>query len=161
MEVVFESVGDEVIFRQGCLIGSREAIDRITARAGVKGSERSSIACLDRQERLHLPYTDALELARRFCAAEPPTVLASCEVTERNWAREARQPGEEYLVGLLNEYRAAWALVRQWASHDAAVAQREAEIQRLERLVLDAVYELQKGGLDAEAARLRRAIKSL
>jgi hypothetical protein len=37
---------------------------------------------------------------------------------------------------------------------DAAVAAREAEIQRLERLVGDALYALQKAGLDGEAARL-------
>jgi hypothetical protein len=61
------------------------------------------------------------------------------------------------MVGLLNEYRASWALIRQWAGHDVAVAQREAEIQRLERLVWDAIYALQKAGLDREAARLRRA----
>lgn len=52
-----------------------------------------------------------------------------------------------------------WALIRQWAGHDAAVAQREAEIQKLERLVWDAIYSLQKAGLDSEAARLRRAIE--
>ena len=40
------------------------------------------------------------------------------------------------MVGLLNEYRASWALIRQWAGHDAAVAEREATIQKLERLVL-------------------------
>ena len=34
-----------------------------------------------------------------------------------------------------------------------------AEIQRLDRLVLDAIYALQKKGLDSEAARLRRAIE--
>lgn len=62
-------------------------------------------------------------------------------------------------VGLMNEYRAAWALIRQWAGLDAAVAKREAEIQRLERLVWDAVYALQKAGADSEAARLRRAIE--
>jgi hypothetical protein len=38
------------------------------------------------------------------------------------------------------------------------VALREAEIQRLERLVYDAVYALQKAGLEREAARLRRAL---
>jgi hypothetical protein len=54
--------------------------------------------------------------------------------------------GEDYIIKLLNEYRASWALIRQWAGHDAAVAQREAEIQRLERLVWDAVYALQKAG---------------
>jgi hypothetical protein len=62
------------------------------------------------------------------------------------------------MVPLLNEYRASWALIRQWAGHDAAVAQREAEIQRLERLVWDAVYALQKAGLDKESAKLRHAI---
>ena len=62
------------------------------------------------------------------------------------------------MTGLLTEYRASWALIRQWAGHDAAVAQREAEIQRLERLVFDAIYALQKAGLDREASRLRRAI---
>jgi len=63
------------------------------------------------------------------------------------------------MVPLLNEYRASWALIRQWAGHDAAVAQREAEIQRLERLVWDAVYALQKAGLDKQAAKLRHAIE--
>jgi hypothetical protein len=37
---------------------------------------------------------------------------------------------------------------------DAAIARRETEIQRLERLVWDAVYALQKAGLDKESARL-------
>jgi hypothetical protein len=41
---------------------------------------------------------------------------------------------------------------------NAAVAAREAEIQRLERLVGDALYALQKAGLDGEAARLTTAI---
>jgi hypothetical protein len=100
---------------------------------------------------------DALDVARSFCAREPAAVLAGVEATEREWAQKARTPGEEYMVGLLNEYRASWALIRQWAGHDVAVAQREAEIQRLERLVWDAIYALQKAGLDREAARLRRA----
>jgi hypothetical protein len=107
----------------------------------------------------HLPFDEALEIAQKFCAAEPAAVLAEVESIEREWAQKARQPGEEYMVKLLNEYRAAWALVRQWAGHDAAVAQREEQIQKLERLVWDAVYALQKAHLDSEAARLRRAIE--
>jgi hypothetical protein len=42
---------------------------------------------------------------------------------------------------------------------DAAIAQREARIQQLERLVWDAVYALQKGKLDQEADRLRHALE--
>jgi len=79
------------------------------------------------------------------------------EATERKWESDIRR-GEDYVASLLNEHRAAWALIRQWAGHDAAIAQREAEIKRLERLVWDAVYALQKAGLDTESDRLRRAI---
>jgi hypothetical protein len=60
---------------------------------------------------------------------------------------------------LLNKSRVSWALIRQWAGHDAAIAQRESEIQRLERLVWDAVYALQKAGLDRESAKLRGAVE--
>ena len=95
-----------------------------------------------------------------FCGAEPAAVLVGVETTERDWAQQARRQGEEYIVPLLNEYRASWALIRQWAGQDAAIAQREGEIQRLERLVWDAVYVLQKAGLDKEAAKLRRAIET-
>lgn len=39
---------------------------------------------------------------------------------------------------------------------DPAIAARGEIIQKLERLVWDAIYALQKAGLDSEAARLRR-----
>ncbi len=66
---------------------------------------------------------------------------------------------KEYIVSLLNDYRASWALIRQWTGHDVAIAMREAGIQKLERLVWDAVYALQKAGLDHEAARLQRVLE--
>jgi hypothetical protein len=156
---IFESVGDEVSFYRGSLRSSPEALVRVKARAKVPSGSNSSIAYTDRQGILHLPFDEALELGRKFCAAEPATVLAGVESTEREWAREATRPGEEYMVSLLNEYRAAWALIRQWAGHDAAVAQKEEQIRTLERLVWDAIYALQKAHLDSEAARLRRALE--
>jgi hypothetical protein len=131
LEEMFESTGDEVIFYRG----RREAIARVKTRAGMDPSKESPYAYADRQGKVHLPYDEAVEIARKFCAAEPDTALVDIESTERKWAHDARMPGEEHLVSLLNEYRAAWALIRQWAGHDAAIAQREAEIQKLERLV--------------------------
>jgi len=86
-------------------------------------------------------------------------VLVRIEANERGWVQEARRPGGEHLVDLLDEYRAALALIRQWTGYDPAVAQREAEIQKLERLVWDAIYALQKAGLDSDTARPRRAIQ--
>jgi hypothetical protein len=59
----------------------------------------------------------------------------------------------------LNEYRAAWALARQWTGHDAAVENWQKRVSRLERLIWDAVHALQKAGLDDEAAKLRRAVE--
>jgi hypothetical protein len=91
-------------------------------------------------------------------AARRVSSASGTPATERKWTQEASQPGGDHLVSLLSEYRAAWALIRQWTGHDPAIAQREAQIQRLERLVWDAVYALQKAGLDREAARLRRAL---
>ena len=91
-------------------------------------------------------------------AAEPSTVLVDIEATERKWSLEASRPEGEYLVRLLNEYRAAWALIRQWTGHDPAVSAREGHIRRLERLVFDAIYALQKAGLDSEAHKLRRGL---
>ena len=159
LSVVFESVGDDVSFYRGTLNGGVEAFERVRTRAGVAMTPHSPVAYFDRAKTLHLPFDEAIELARRFCAAEPATVLTRIEGTEREWAQEARRPGKEYMVGLLNEYRAAWALVREWAGADAAVAEREAQIVKLERLVWDAIYALQRAKLDSEAARLRRALE--
>jgi hypothetical protein len=156
---VFDSVGDrDVTYWGGVLSGDPEAIDRLRARIGSETGKNPPYAYINRRGVLRLPFDEALGVARRFCAAEPATVLVGVETTERQWAREAATPGEEHMTSLLTQYRASWALVRQWAGYDAAVAQREAEIQRLERLVWDAIYALQKAGLDREAARLRRAI---
>jgi len=98
-------------------------------------------------------------LAKRFCAAEPATVLVSIEATEREWATQASRPGDEYMIPLLNQYRASWAILRQWTGHDPAIAEREAYIERLQRLVWDAIYALQKASLDSEAVRLRRVLE--
>jgi hypothetical protein len=55
--------------------------------------------------------------------------------------------------------RASWALLRQWAGLDAAVAARDEQIRNLERLVWDAIYALQQAGLDSVASKLRRAVE--
>jgi len=155
---VFENVGEEVNFYRGILSGSAEVIDRLRARAGISPTQNHSyVAYTTRHGQLRLPFDEALDLARRFCAAEPAAVLLSVEATEQKWTSEVSH-GDTYLISLLNRYRAAWALIRQWAGYDAALAQKDAQIQKLERVVWDAVYALQRAGLDHEAARLRREL---
>lgn len=155
---VFEEVGDDVHFYHGVLSGSPDALTRVKDRARLDSTKHSPVTYVARDGKIHAPFDEALELARAFCAAEPNTVLVGVESTEREWSEKAGRPGGEYMVGLLNDYRAAWAIIRQWTGLDPAIAAREAQIQRLERLVWDAVYALQKAGLDAEARRLRRAL---
>jgi len=156
---VFEAVGERNLsFFWGELRGSQEALDRVRVRAKMEQGKIVPPAYVDRFGTVHIPFAQALVLAKAFCAAEPAPVLADAETTERQWSVEASRPGGKYMVRLLNEYRAVWALIRQWTGHDPAVAQREAQIQRLERLVLDAIYALQKAGLDSESHRLRRAL---
>jgi hypothetical protein len=158
IEQVFESAGDGLLFFRGVLTGAPEAVQRVRTRACLPADTPSLHGYVDRRGELRLPGDEALELARAFCAQEPATVLTGVEATEQEWTQDARR-GADHLIPLLNDYRASWAIIRQWTGHDPAVAQREAEIQRLERLVWDAVYALQKAGLDREAARLRRAVE--
>ncbi len=154
---VFDNVGEAVSFYRGTLSGPPEVIARLRTRVGITGGGESNAAYVDRKGCLRLPFGVALDIAHKFSAAEPSAVLLAVEATEREWTRDATSG--EYIVGLLNRYRAAWALIRQWAGHEAAIAQKESEIRRLERLVWDALYALQKAGADDEAARLRRAVQ--
>lgn len=159
IQEIFDSTGEAFVYDHGVLSGAPDAVERLKTRARLDPEKGSLVAYLDRHGTRHLPFDEALELARKFCEAEPSTVLAQVESTERKWSQEAARPGDELMVQLLNESRPAWALIRQWAGQDAAVAEREKHIRQLERLVWDAVYALQKAGLDMEAARLRRALE--
>jgi hypothetical protein len=159
IEQVFEAVADGVGCRRGVLLGDPEALRRIRSRAKDVDPPEPVGAYTDRLGRVHWPFAAGLELARRFCAVEPATVLVSIEATEREWSAQASRPGEEYIIPVLNQFRASWALIRQWTGHDPAVAEREAYIDRLQRLVWDAIYALQKADLDSEAARLRRVLE--
>jgi hypothetical protein len=156
---VFEEMGDDIMCRGDDISGSPEAFSRILVRAKVGGKAESPGSYTDRNGRLHWTFKAGMELAQSFCAAEPATVLVAIEATEREWATKASRPGEEYIIPLLNQYRANWAIIRQWTGHDPAVAEREAYIERLQRLVWDAIYALQKAGFDHEAARLRRVVE--
>ena len=159
MQQVFESMGEHIVCYGHRTSGDPEAFSRLRMRANDSDSSDSPGGYTDRLGKLHWSFQAALDLARKFCAAEPSTVLVDIEATEREWSSKASRSGEEYIVPLLNQYRASWAIIRQWTGHDPAVAEREAYIERLQRLVWDAVYALQKAGLDQEAAKLRHLLE--
>jgi hypothetical protein len=158
LSTVFSSTGDhDLHYWHGVLSAKSDVIELLKTRINAT-DQPSWIAYTDRQGTLHLPFEYAVLLAKKFCAIEPAAVLTEVESTEQEWSQDI-QRGDDYLVGLLNEYRAAHAIIRQWTGHDPAIAAREERIRRLERLVYDAIYALEKKGLDDEAKRLRRAIE--
>jgi len=58
-----------------------------------------------------------------------PALVAT--LPDRELPPQASVSNEPFSHGygrILSEYRAAWAIIRQWAGHDAAVAAREAQI---------------------------------
>jgi hypothetical protein len=160
LQQVFESVKDEIRYDRGILRTTLEPLHRLRARSRLSEYVLQAPAFRGRDGSLRLPHDQAEELARKFCMAEPAPVLIDIETTERNWSMDVARPGKEYMVPLLNQYRASWAIIRQWCGSDAAVAERDKRIEVLERLVWDAIYALQKAGLDNEATRLRRTIDS-
>jgi hypothetical protein len=153
LDTVFDAAHD------GGTETDKASLKRLKSRVGLEGAKPSPATYEDRFGILHLGVDEALALAKAFCVKEPATVLVNIDVQENKWEREAREEGRDHLLGFLNEYRAAWALVRQWTGHDAAVANWRHRVTRLERLVWDAVYALQRAGQDAEAEKLRRALQ--
>jgi hypothetical protein len=159
VEMLFESVGEGITLYKGILSSSAEALERITTRAQLVPYELKLPAYKDRRGKVYLPFDQALDLGQSFCKAEPWSVLTHIEAEERELSREASRPGEEYAIPLLNSYRPAWALLRQWCRTDASSPTREKQIDTLVRLLWDAIYALQKAGVNDEADRLRHVLE--
>ena len=157
---VIENSGERIGIGDSDIAAMPEQLERLKVRAQLTHLQfcKIKLSYTDRMGRLHLPFETALELARALCAAESSAVIAVVEAEERQGSYIATRPGQEHRMPLLNSMRARWALIRQWCESNAALAARENRIAGLERLVLDAVYALQKAGLNGEANRLRRAL---
>jgi hypothetical protein len=121
VQQVFESMGDDIRGYRDTVSGTRDAFSRIKSRAKYDDAPEPHGAYTDRHGTVYWPFQSGLELARKFCAAEPSTVLVGIEEVEREWATKASRPGEEYIIPLLSQYRASLALIRQWTGHDPAV----------------------------------------
>jgi len=159
IQEIFDNTGDSISYDNGVISSSPEVLHRFTARIGSDKYQLKSPAYMGRKGDLNLPFDQGLELARSFCKVEPLSVLTAVMATERRWSSEASRPGGEYIIPLFNSYRAGWAIVRQWCHNDAFTAAREKEIGTLVQLVWDAIYALQKAGVDEEAARLRHVLE--
>lgn len=159
VDLTLDSTGEVAwIDNTGALCASPDALERIAKRASCD-IQLVSPAFLDRDGTVRVPFDVALELARAFARVEPQTVLWEVDTVERKYEWEARELGNENLVPILNCLWACWALCRQWAGFDEAIAQREREIERLRRILEDLRYNLRRSGRDELAAKLDRKLK--
>jgi hypothetical protein len=159
VDTVFAATGENLATGScGALSVTRDALVRTADRARVDVPD-SPPAFVDRHGTVHLPFDHALALAKAFAAAEPQSVLLQVDAIQREYEAEARDAGNAYIVPLVNRWRAGWALCRQWAGFDQALAERDAEIERLRRIIDDTRYELRRAGNDELAARLDRKLK--
>lgn len=138
------------IDNDGSLGATPDALQRVADRAGVAVPHSETHGYVDRGGRIHEPFDVGLNLARAFAAAEPTTVLLDIEAHQQRLEIDVRDPANHFMLPLLNRYRAEWALVRQWASHDQAVAMREAEIKRLTDILWQAIWKLRRPDEDPE-----------
>src|SRR5438034_1089242 len=90
---VLASTGDHLMVLEGALICHADALARVKDRARLVPTRRSPVAYVDRHGQVHVPFDEALELARAFCAVEPVTVLTSVEATERRASQDANSVG--------------------------------------------------------------------
>lgn len=157
---VLEAIGEDLgVWDHGIISYRPEVFERVAARAGIEAPAHV-YGYKDRQGTHHLPFECALTLARALAMHEPKTVLTHIEVKERQYETELGEPGRAYLLDLVNRWRASWALVRQWAGLDAAIAARDAEIKDLRDLMNRTVWEFRRDDVDPQrvAARLDRAL---
>jgi hypothetical protein len=60
----------------------------------------------------------------------------------REYETKMREPGSSHLEPLVNRWRAGWALARQWAGQDEALAAKDREIERLRVIIRQHLVDL-------------------
>lgn len=158
---VFDFSGERGIYvHQGVMSFEPDALERIADRAGVAVPTHPH-GYTDRQGTGHLPWECALELAMQFARAEPRTVLDPIEAYEIELSEAVRSEHSPYMIRALNEQRASWALIRQWAGLDEAIAIREDRIKKLERALSDVRWSLVLPNPDVQqiVRKIERALR--
>lgn len=158
-EVLFAS-GEAIDFSKGILSGYPDSLNRIAERARFKWPSYAT-SYTDRCGVRYCPWVVALALAKAFAAAEPSTVLLRIELDERKWEVQTRAAGGSHMLPLLEHYRAAWAIIRDWVGQDARGARLEAEVRHLRQLIDQTVWKLRTGNPhEAQVANwLSRSVK--
>lgn len=145
---------------KGEVVIEADVIERVCERCGLDPNDLpdQAVSYVDRNGMRHVPFTAALAMAKAFAAAEPDTVLLHIDTTEREHTVDAAQPGNAYLLPLVERWKAGWALVRQWAGTDEQLARRDHEIDRLRGIIERTIWDLRRAGHPDLAGRLDRQL---
>jgi hypothetical protein len=144
--------------RYGEVVTVPDSLERVVRRAKLTDWEPST-SYVDRAGMSHIDFRAALQLAKAFAAAEPATVILRVETEERQYTARVREPGESYLLDRVEEWRSAWALCREWAGVNSALAEKDHEIERLRRILDDVRWEARRQGLDELARKIEWKLK--
>ncbi|MCP3936066.1 MAG: hypothetical protein GY708_11920 [Actinomycetia bacterium] len=157
MMYVLEATGEGIGTHRGILTSQPDVFERLWARIGEEGpSGRESFT--DRTGELHAGWADVEAFARAFAKAEPKVVIDLVDMQEAKLAAGGSEPGEKWQLDYLRELGPAFALVRQWVGVEEHRLAQEKELDRVRRLVWQAIWELRRLGHDAEAAKFERAL---
>jgi hypothetical protein len=127
VEEVFASTGEDIYTSEGIFRAAPDALERVTHRA--KLEMKLHPVAFKHEDSVLAPFADALQLAVAFAAAEPRTVIDHLDLKQRRWEMEMKEPGRAYLGSLVNQWRAGWALARQWVGRGGRC--RDARTRRL------------------------------
>lgn len=104
-----------------------------------------------------MSFQTAEKASQAFAAAEPELVEFHIRRWEDRLKAEGFQPGSRHAHDLLRDWAPNFALARSWMGGPATKALEE-ELNRLQRLVGEAIDMLRRCGEPAGAARLERAL---
>jgi hypothetical protein len=163
IETVLYSTGhpDAGLSEDGSLHMSEAWVRAIAARGGLSENPQNlhPAGFVDRFGEAHLPLQGAEGLARAFAGAEPATVTLYIDDTEQEYLAGGYQPGDRWLHDYLREKQAGFALARQCSGQEQEVAQLHKEIERLQRILRTAMWDLKQAGAEQQAARIGRALQ--
>lgn len=132
---------------------------RLWSRGHLEGSplEFDPMNFADRSGVWHLSFTTAEKASQAFAAAEPDLVELYLRRWEDRLKAQGFQPGIRHAHDVLRQWAPQIALARSW-TQSQAVKTLDDEVQRLQRVVNEAIGLLRRAGDERGAARIERAL---
>lgn len=161
VNLVLQSTGERLCTGEhGSSPPEAETLDRLAKHSNLNAEHLPS-RFEDRWGRWMFSFHDAAALAKAFAASEPHAVGLRVDVEERRYEEGARGLGNSHLLDLVEEYRASWALVRDWAGHDCQTADHHRRSDHYRRVAEEAIAEVRGLGGHDRAQRLERRLQRL